>query len=567
MKVLSLLIILCTSNALIAQETPLSGLYFSSHEVVKDKRTSLNLNADEAFNFKQGFTLEFDANFRKGDGHYGYVFRMFGGQKNNIDFVSNLASASINFWLILKDSTLISYRWKDIPNGGFDKWIKIKFHIDPQKARISLSLNNHTKVMSFDNPPDLSHLDIIFGACNYASFVNSNVSPMTLKNIRLFDNQQRLYRHWKLSKHGLKNVYDEVVNAPAEVLNPSWLIDRHIQWNHCQKIQFDNLIGVTQNESTGQIFFVGDEAAYIYSSGFGKLDTLEYLSGTPFHCKNNQVFYNVYTNELWSYDFNKNYINKFDFVTQKWSQPDTDCFEPDFWHHTRFISPQDSVLTTFGGYGHYKYKSTLNRFNQQNGEWKKIDLSKKIPPRYLSSQGFLNRSEILIFGGYGSKSGRQELSPEYYYDLYSVDLEDLSVDSVWSAENTAGFVPCSNLIFDSVSNRFLTLLYNSDHFETFLKLGIFGLDSPQKEILADSVPYKFHDTKSWCNLFLNKENSELLAIAVHDSEMNLYSLAYPPLLPSEVFQQEIPLNALSKRWFYLCYCCICFFKKEKKQDK
>ena len=553
MKVLPLLIICATCHALIAQETSLSGLYFYSHEVVKDKRTSLNLTANKAFNFREGFTLEFEANFRKGDGHYGYVFRMYGDQKNHIDLVSNLASESINFWLILKDRTLISYRWADIPDGGFDKWMKIKFHIDPHDSRISLSLNNNKKVVSFDSPPDLSDLNIVFGACNDAPFLNSDVSPMTLKNIRLYNSKKKLHRHWKLSKHGRKNVYDEVVNAPAAVLNPSWLIDRHIQWNHRQKIQFNNLAGVTQNKATGQVFFVGNQAAYIYSSGSGKFDTINYLDGAPLYCKNNQVFYNHYTNELWSYDFNKDYINKFDFVTRKWSQPDDDCFEPDFWHHIRFFSPLDSSLITFGGYGHYKYKSILNRFDPQTGAWNKLDLSKKIPPRYLSSSGFLNSNEILIFSGYGSKSGRQELSPEYYYDLYAVDLEDLSVDSLWSAENNSGFVPCCNLLFDQASSGFLTLLYNSAHFETSLKLAVFKLDSPEKQILAGAIPYRFLDTKSWCNLFLNKEDSELLTITVHDSEMNIYAMAYPPLLPEQIYQKEARFHALSKLWIYLSY--------------
>ncbi|MDN5210442.1 hypothetical protein QQ020_00235 [Fulvivirgaceae bacterium BMA12] len=556
MKILSLLLVLFTSGTLIGQETPLSGLYFSSHEVIKDKRTSLNLNPGGSFNLSRGFTLEFDAKFRKGDGHYGYIFRLIGDQKNNIDFVSNLASDSINFWLILKDTTLISYQWKDIPNGEFNQWLKVKFRIDPQNARLSFSLNNYEKVMMFDDLPDLSDLNIIFGACNYASFLNANVSPMTLNDIRLYDDQQRLFRHWKLSKHGSKNVYDEIDNAPAAVLNPSWLIDRHIQWNHTEKIQFNNLLGVTQNDATGQVFFVEDKAVYIYDANSRKLDTLKYLGGAPFYCKNNQVLYNSHTDELWSYDFNKNYINKFNIVTRKWSHSGEDCVEPDFWHHTKFISPLDSSLITFGGYGHYKYKSLLNRFNHRKETWEKLGVGEQIPPRYLSSLGLLDRSRILIFGGYGSKSGRQELSPQFYHDLYTINLGDMSVDSHWSIENTSGLVPCYNLIFDPALGKFVTLLYNSSHFETSLRLASFVLNTPEKHILADSIPYKFLDTKSWCNLFLNRENSELLAITVHDSELNLYSLAYPPLLPEEVYQSEVSANGLSKFWTFIFYLLL-----------
>ncbi|TRX60172.1 hypothetical protein FNH22_08985 [Fulvivirga sp. M361] len=570
MKVPFLLILFFISDAVRAQDALWSGLYFSSYEVIKDKRTSLNLTADEAFDLSNGFTLTFDANFRSGDGYYGYVFRMI-DTKNNIDLVSNLGADSVNFWLILKDTTLISYQWKDIPNGGFDQWMKVEFHVDPHNAQISLSLNNHKQVKTFDGQLDLSHLNIVFGACNYTSFLNSDVAPMTLKDVRLYDDKQKLYRHWKLYRHGEQNVYDEVAHAPAEVLNPSWLIDRHTQWRHRKRIMFNNLIGVAQNKATGEIFFADDEVLYSYSTDSDKLDTLKYLGGTPFHCLNNHIFYYAYSNELWSYDFNKNYVNRFDFASRKWSESDTSCAEPDLWHHNRFISPYDSSLITFGGYGHYTYKSIFNRFHPQKELWEKLDVSKKISPRYLSGIGFLDKSNVLIFGGYGSKSGRQELSPEFYYDLYTVDIEKLSVDKRWSAKNTSGFVPCNDLLFDSTSGKFLTLLYNSNYFDTSLKLVSFGLDAPEKQVFGDSIPYKFLDTKSWCNLYMNKTKSELIAVTVYNSEMNLYSLACPPLLAREVYQEGNLLNSRSKLWILISLSSITilmlsiFWNRRKKK--
>ena len=550
MKTPSLLILFLISYPLTAQETLLSGLHFSSSEVNKDKRTSLNLTANESFDFSEGFTLTFDVYFRSGDGYYGYIFRMI-NEKTNIDFVSNLGADSINFWLIVKDTTLISYPWKDIPDGAFDQWMNVKLHFDPQNAQISLSLNNYKQVSTFDLQLELSQLNIVFGACNYPSFLNSDVAPMTLKDVRLYDDEQQLYRHWKLSRHRGQYVYDEEAHAPAEVLNASWTINRHIQWRHRKKIKFNNLIGVTQNDATGEIFFADDKVLYRYSTDSGKLDTLRYRGGQPFHCRNNHIFYHSYFDELWSYDFDKNYVNRFDFSSQKWSESDTTCTQPDLWHHTKLISPLDSSLITFGGYGHYTYKSLLNRFNPQKGFWEKFDVGKKISPRYLSSAGFLDKSNMLIFGGYGSKSGRQELSPEFYYDLYTLNLENLSVDKHWSAENTSGFVPCNNLLFDSASGRFLTLLYNSNHFDTSLKLVSFGLNAPEKQVFGDSIPYKFLDTKSWCNLYTNKSKSELIAITVYNSEMNLYSLACPPLLAKDVYQKSTLVKSESRLWIVI----------------
>ena len=93
----------------ISQDKLVAGLYFSSHEVIQDKRTSLNLTPFEPFKFPDGFSLEMDAKFRKGDGYYGYIFRIIGDKKTNIDLVSNLGAGSRNFSLILKDKVLFSF--------------------------------------------------------------------------------------------------------------------------------------------------------------------------------------------------------------------------------------------------------------------------------------------------------------------------------------------------------------------------------------------------------------------------------------------------------------------------
>lgn len=556
-----------------AQRDHLSGLYFSSHEVIKDKRTSLNLTAERPFDFTRGFALEFDANFRRGDGYYGYVFRITDNEKNNVDLVSNLGSGAAKFSLIWKDSALVTCQLEDIPNGDFDQWIKVRLQIDPEQG-ISITFNESKKSDNFASHLNLSKVNVVFGASSSPSFLSSDVSPMTLKDIKLYDHKQKLFRYWKLSEHGVDNVYDELERSPAEVKNPTWLIDKHTEWRKKGEVQFENLHGVTGN--AGQIYFIDEKALYIYNSGSSAFDTVEYSSGSPFYCEGNQVIYNPFTNELWSYNFDKSEISKFDFSRRNWSlTAANDCIEPDFWHHSKFFSPVDSSLIAFGGYGHYTYKSVFNRYNIKKEGWEQFDLSNFIYPRYLSGSGFVDENKVLIFGGYGSKSGKQELSPQFYYDLYSVDLEDFSISKLWdSGENGVSFVPCSDLIYDPQTQSFLTLVYNSSHYTTHLQLARFRTDRPDMEILADQAPYEFLDTKSWCNLFLDRESQQLLAATVHESKMNLYSLAYPPLSASEVTQEEKISGGELKAWiivlFILAMSVIAFIGvrmlKRKRSD-
>jgi len=529
----------------VCQDEVLSGLYFSSHEVIQEKRTSLHLTPSGACKYPDGFSLEMEANFRRGDGYYGYIFRIIGDEHTNIDLVSNLASTSSNFWLVLKDKVLVSYKWIDVPNGSFDQWIKIKVDIDVRNSKLVVSFNGNKQEVVVPDISGLKNFDVVFGASRNTSFLNTDVCPMSLKNIRIFDAKNKLISDWKLSKHGQSKVYDEINRKEASVENPIWSIDKHVKWRKLKDFKIDSIQGVTKDEANGRIFFINNRAVYILSTKTFAFDTLLFTGGLPYNALGKQILFNKYTNELWSYNFNTTEISKFSFTNNKWSFSDSTTKEPNFWHHNKFISPIDSSLVTLFGYGHYTYKSIINRFDIKSKAWSQTDRSDQIQPRYLTSAGFLNNREMLIFGGYGSKTGRQELSPEFYYDLYSFNLNDCSFKKLWTLDKpSTPFVPCEELIPDKQSDSFYTLIYNRDNFATYLHLAKFGIEKNVYQVYNDSIPYKFLDIQSWSTLFLDQKTSRLIAVTTNISDVSLYSIAYPPLMPEDVYQNDPVIGKL-----------------------
>jgi two-component SAPR family response regulator len=523
------------------QEELISGLYFSSHEVIQDKRTTLNVTPVRPFQFSNGFSLEFDAKFRRGDGYYGYIFRIIGDKKTNIDLISS-QSTSPNFYLVLKDKVLFSFNWTDIPNGGFDRWINIKMYINTHESKLSVSFNGNRHEAVVSDISTLRNFEVIFGACRNNSFVNTDVAPMSLKDVRIFDAKNKLINEWILSRHSQSVVYDEIKHEKAVVINPNWIIDSHVKWQKVRDLKIDNLLGITYDEENGRLFFVDNHAVYEYSNETSAFDTIEFAGGSPYLSMGNQILYNRYTHEIWSYDFKGKEISKFSFITRKWSFDGTATDEPAFWHHNKFISPSDSSLTTLLGYGFYTYKSIINHYNPELKVWDKIDRSDQIQPRYLSAAGFLSNSEMLVFGGYGSKSGRQELSPEHYYDLYSFNLSDYSFKKLWTLETPSRhFVPCEALITDQKTGNFYTLIYNNTNYATFLHLAKFDISNNKYQLYNDSIPYDFLDTKSWSSLFLDRKSQRLIAITSHESDVSLYSIMYPPLMQEEIYQ-KVPVK-------------------------
>ena len=541
-RLLILIVILTSGLHSFGQDEYLSGLYFSSHEVIQDKRTSLNLTPERPFKFPDGFSLEMEANFRRGDGFYGYIFRIIGNGHTNIDLVSNLASFSSNFSLVLKDKVLCSYDWSNIPNGGYDRWIKIRIDVDVRNSVLSVSLNGRKTETKNSDISGLKDFNMVFGACRNNSFLTTDVSPMSLRNVQIFDQKNKLVRNWKLSKHGQSVVYDEIGHARAQVENPNWNIDKHLKWSNLKKFTLDSVRGVAYDDQNGKIFFVDKKAVYVLSVQTRIIDTLHYSVGMPYSTLGNQIIYNPFTHELWSYDFFKGpigEISKFNFTTRTWSNNEAKSPEPAYWHHNKFFSPIDFSLVTQFGYGFYTYKGSINRYNETTKSWVPTDISQQVSPRYLSAFGLLNHDEALIFGGYGSKTGKQVLSPEFYYDLHIENLKDFSFRKIWTLDPPAvPFVPCESLIADEQNNQFYTLLYNRTNFSTYLHLAKFKTEKPEYQRYNDSIPYSFLDTKSWSTLLLDKKTSQLIAITSFDSSVELYTIAYPPLMPVDVYQSD-----------------------------
>ncbi|MDD4592106.1 MAG: kelch repeat-containing protein [Parabacteroides sp.] len=564
------LFLVCSFNAS-AQDELLSGLYFSSHEVIQDKRTSLNLTPHDYFKLSNQFSLEFEASFREGDGYYGYIFRLLGDNATNIDLVSNLASPTSNFWLVYKEQTLLTFKWDKLRGVGYNEWIKIKFDIDLPNSRASLSINDVKQEVSFPTPINTNLFNIVFGALHLQHFASVDVCPMSLKNVRIY-NDGELCRYWSLSEHSNDQVFDEVKNAEASVSNPNWIIDRHVKWKKVKEFEMEGIMGSSHDTRNRRIFFINEKEIYCIYLDSLVVDTIPFLGSKPYNEKlARQIIYNEYFDQLWSYDFDNERINIFNFDTRTWSENSNTIVESLYAHQNRFISPVDSSLITISGYGHYTYSSAVHHYNRQSQSWGKIDRKDQIGPRYLSGSTVINNQTALIFGGYGSPTGHQELSPNFYYDLYQFDLNNYTFKKIWTLKTPeTPFVPIETLVYDVDQNCFYTLIYNNMHHDTSLKLARFNIDDGEYVIFNDSIPYNFLDVESWTSLFLNKKSSELITYITTGSKVEIFSIAYPPRLKKNVLQKTKNTKFVSHiYWFVVLLvsllCGFYIFKKNKRR--
>ena len=574
-----LLLLIIVSQSFYGQDYLDNGLYFSSKEVNQDQRTSLNLTPKSPLQLEDKWTIKFEANFRDKEGVYGNIFKIIGNEEFNIDLVSHLKQDSVNFWLVVKDTILFKYKWSDIPKGNFDKWMKFKLVIDSKNSSMTMSINGIKITKSYRGLKGLEEFDIIFGKSLYKNFPTTDVCSMSIKNIKILNKEDVVVRNWTLGKHTKDNkVYDNIIDDVAYVQNPKWLIDQHVFWKKEKNISFKNLLGTAKDEIRNRLFFIENGAIYIYDLENKKTDTIKFETNTLIK-QSNHFIYNALKDELAAYSIEDKTYNTFDFEKLEWSRTDdAEGNETAYLHHNKIISPKDSTLIIYGGYGYYSYKSTIKHFDLSPLKvLRNYDLTKQITPRYLSSTGILNSNEFLIFGGYGSPSGQQGVNSQFYYDLYAVEFgsfKNPKVRKIWGFKNLSStpYVPVQSMVVDKNSDSFYTLIYNNTVYNTHLKLARFGINEQKLTVYSDSIPYEFLDIKSNADFFLDSNKSKLNVLTTVENKVTLSTLTYPPLFATDIYQAEIKSNtSFNYIWILIILAVLVIsfliFKRIRKRKK
>lgn len=522
------------------------GLTFLSHSVNQDKRTGLNLNPEKEFSFsKDGFSIQFDVKLSSELHTYGYIFRIISKEQSSFDLISNLLLRRMNFILNDMNKIIENKSITDSVRIVADKWIHVK--IDFTKQDIKLSIDDYKTSMAH-TLDSFTNIKIMFGSNKHLNYYTTDVPPMTIRNISITE-ENKPVRLWKLSYHNQTEVLDEIKSDKATVSNGIWEIDKHSKWEKIKTFTFKNQNPQIAYDSIGgRIFIVLDKEVYSYNVEKNTTDTAYVKHGNPYKGASGvmrQIIYNHNTNNLISYTSESPQLNMYDFDKKEWAlSPDrlTDTKQ----HHNHLIDKKRNRLILYVGYGHHMYDSEYAEIELNgHGTWETGELSPPILPRYLSALGIEDEQHVLLLGGHGSISGRQEESPRNFYDLYRINIENGSNEKLWEFENDKQHYTFGNsMIVDKSANKLYTLAYNNDRFHTSIFLYSFDIETtkPSPTIISDSIDYDFLDIKSYCDLFLDSKTSTMYAIILHEKNqgtqtVEIYSLAFPPLSTAYIKQK------------------------------
>ncbi|EGJ99368.1 hypothetical protein [Dysgonomonas gadei] len=530
--ILLFLLSLCSAHAQDKLNKLDYGLFIKSHPESDSQKTAFILENGSSLKLGKEFTMSFEMYIRP-EYLFGIVFRIITDKKENIDLMITVSDDDKRYPLLAINEVACTVSQEIIR----EQWVPVSITLSREHKEITLSYGLATLTKPYDLSSS-SDVYISYGICPVENFGITDIASVNIRDIKIFHNGA-LTRYWKLKEHNQNISLDSISQVPAIATNPKWIIDDYSSWKkiYSKKIK-DN----------SQFTFDQDHLFYIVSPDSKNISVFDSKSGgeTEIMSKSgymvanvaNMIYFDTIRNNIVTYNLDEDITSTFSFETNSWSYPSKPVKEPGYMNNTAVYLANESTLYSFGGYGFYKYNHDLVKMNTDGGSMKKFQLS-EISPRFSASSAIVD-NQMYIFGGRGSKSGRQELSPRNYYDFYSVNLIMGQANKLWEEENIDGdFMPGENMVYDKDRDCFY--LFTTKDGGTLFKI------SPDKKGF-EQISYPIHEDLEafflYTNLYYSASQQKLFALfyrKVSDTEslLSIYSLDFPPVYIADLQQAVV----------------------------
>ena len=459
------------------------------------------------------------------DNVFGTIFRIITDKGDNIDLMYSISRTDQHYPILVTGEQV----W-EIPGVIVtDEWMPVSISLNPKDGNILVNYNGSELSIKDAGTKGARKLRISFGFCPFEGFGLDDVASVDVKDIRI-ERNGKLIRHWKMNLHDGDCCTDEVHHSEAIGANTKWLIDRYVTWKPVFHEKFPGFVSMAFDPLG--IFYMSYDGKTITTFDVNK-DKREEIAVTgatwPGNCPGCLLFLDN-SGKLISYNVDENIVATYSPEKHEWSGTREISGDSNYWNKTTSLTPDGKSLYAFGGYGHYNFKNDLIVFDSETGEGINTQIT-DITPRYGCASVIVD-TLMYIFGGRGNLSGKQELNPKYYYDLYAIDIRSLDVTKLWDCNEMSSyghFLPGENLLYDKDSDAFYTM--------TNLEGGTlarFSRTEPSLELM--SLPTGNYESSQFTNynLYINRRRDKIYSAQIKSqvngsSSVYLYEMDFPAI--------------------------------------
>jgi hypothetical protein len=536
------------------------GLGFFGHEVVQDKRTSLDLSLEKPICFDHNFELSFDLSFMPGyTDYFGYIFRLIDEKNRNIDLVYDMRfQENKHFKLIIGDKVSDVSFDIDI-NKLYKNWYNLKLRFDVELQELVLLADGkayHQKI-SLKN----ECYKLLIGANNYMDFKVKDIPPMKIRDIKIAENGKVSY-HWPLNEMTGLKASEIIKGNDGNVTNPMWIRKMHHDWQLVKAFEVNGAASVALNSDKELLYVIAEDSLGTYDVGSQTLSFKRYSSGKQQLLSGNQSVYDVSTNKLLNFYMDQKLVSTFNFSDNSW---DRKYVHPDvitiFWHPNKFYSAADSSLYMIGGYGQYFYRRSVHKYHFTDKKWSVSEPKGDFTPRYLSALGGV-KDGVYILGGYGSSTGQQILNAKNIYDLNFYDFKHNVFKKVLELKpKNEEFAFANSMVINEKTGSYYALTFPNYKYNSSLQLIRGSLTSVDYTLMGSSIPYAFHDIHSYADLYFCPVSKRFVAVLLlHDEKTNVTSVkVYTLYGPPEEYRADLSKEssvATNKYFFLLLFTLL-----------
>lgn len=525
------------------------GLGFYSHEVVQDKRTTLNLgisNVAAKDNLEVSFDLSFIPNQQI---YFGYMLRLVGDDKQNIDLVYDNQYNTKHFKIIIGEKlSKISFNIGDIEL--LDNWSKLKIFIDFKNDKLIVSAGKASYSEAGVHLKQSSNYKLLFGANAYRQYQTTDLPPFKLRDVKI-KQQDKLLSWWPLNEWQGDVVHETVNENNGTVTNPLWIKARHRNWQIEKEFSVKGDASLAFDPATETVYVIAADSLISYSvNKLMPLKSEAYKTGRQQLIPGDQALF--HNGKLYYLFIDQKAIATYNIPDQHWDKTFKNMpQETNTGHLNKFFCTTDSSVYTIGGYGQLVYKDSVKRYNVNTGTWQEIKTKGDVfTPRYMAGLGVNATGDTAyVIGGYGSASGQQIVNPRNLYDMMQFNVKTKAFKKLFNISvKSEDFAFANSLIINSKTRAYYGLIFPQHKFNSNLQLIKGSLDKPAYQLVGDTIPYLFHDARAYADIYYCPHSNKFLTVTLFkdkdQTRVKVYSLLSPPEPLDNPILSEAGINYL-----------------------
>ncbi len=530
-KTICIIAVLLAAGLTAAARDTEYGLHINTYPAALEQITSLLLDGGKPLQTKgKTIKLSFLARNRP-ENVFGTVFRIITDGGENIDLMYTIDRENIHFPILVTGESVTRID-SDLRTG---EWFPVSISLNPRDGGIEIDFDGVVTSVKDAGTKGAGGFRIAFGKCPLTGYTLNDVASIDIKDIVISRNGKKI-RHWPLSLHDGQNCRDNLHESVAIGSNTDWIIDQYITWKPLTEIRFTDYPSVAFNPD-GIFFLTSDgKNLKVFDTRDNSLTEISGIGGEYPGNAPNQLTYDKESERLIAYNLDEGTGACLDFRSRTWEGGKAATRDHDFWNNSSSFDPESGRIISFGGYGHYHYNNRLVILNPYNEADNSTGIIEDITPRYGSASAIVD-SLMYIFGGRGNASGKQELSPRYYFDLYTINLKNRKAERIWSKEDMDEHFICGeNMIYDREADCFYVMTSLGGG-----SLVRIGRTAPEMDDMSLDCEADYSSQYTWINLFLNSERNRFYSVITKSqvdgkSRVHIFEMNYPPIPVSELHQ-------------------------------